>query len=663
MAGAGPLREARLHLSEEGGRHLYLLADPASGRILRLEPKLARLMANVRARLNGRLTGTPPEEEIAAATVIGEFIRAMRADASGERRRKFNPLFMQVPLFDVGPWQKYLRGLAAVTFSTFGAVVFAMLAMLSLWIHSATDGAMVSRIGDIFSLSAIATFAMVAPVTKVLHELGHVLAATRAGVRVRKAGVMLLGLYPLPFVDCSEADLLARRSGRIMISLGGLFADLSVAMVAFIVWHLVEDPALRQVLSSLVVFNSINTVIFNLNPILKLDGYFALSDATHRRNWHTESFVALKSVRSALAGFDMGTAMRRVMDAPLRVAFALASTGWKIWIVAFVAWQVLPKFLGLGLFLVGWGMAAMFFTPLLSLNGASPQGRGRNQGAGQGDGPRGPRRAGRGWLWLPLLAGIALLLAFLPRPYHVTVPLDLDMDGSYAIRVAQGGVLRAMADAAHVEPGAALVQLEAPGAEAELALAEAERRFDLALADSAAGLDPLTAQAARQRAVTSAARVARLQQIAELRTVRAAQAGLFRPESTLHRGAQVGPGRVVGHLLPDQGRARLTGAFPEIWVEKLSDDLRGATLRSSQFYEVLDPEQDIRLEDMAGDVTGGVRLAVVSSHSATALTGEPLSTRLQFGAEPLWRHAVFRGRILLLRFREAQQAAQGAATQ
>ena len=657
MTGAGPLREARLHLSEEGGRHLYLLADPASGRILRLEPKLARLMANVRARLTGRLIGTPPEEEVAAATVIGEFVRAMRADASGERKKKFNPLFMQIPLFDVGPWQRRLQGLAALTFSPFGAVWFGILAFISLWIHTATDGAMVSRIGDIFSLSALATFAMVAPITKMLHELGHVLAATRAGVRVRKAGVMMLGMYPLPFVDCSEADLLARRSGRIMISLGGLFADLSVAMVAFIAWHLVEDPNLRQVLSSLVVFNSINTVVFNMNPILKLDGYFALSDAAHRRNWHTESFVALKSVRGALAQFKFGAAGAGVASAPLRIGFALASTGWKIWIVAFVAWQVLPKFLGLGLFLVAWGFAAMFLTPLLSLAGSTATAK------GQGIAATGQRKPGRGWLWLPLLAGFAALIAFIPRPYHITVPVELNLNGSYAVRVAEGGVLADLSDAADVSSGATLALLNAPGAESELALAQAERQFDLALADSAAGLDPLTAEGARQRAVTSTARVARLQQISESRAVRASDAGLFRPDPSLRRGAQIAPGRIVGHLLPHVGMAQLSGAFPEIWVEKLTEDLKGVTLRTSNAYEVLDPTADIQLENMAADTLEGVEITVSSASSATDLIGQPLAVRLQFGAEPLWQHALFRGRLLVLRFREAQQAAQGAATQ
>lgn len=657
MTGAGPLREARLHLSEEGGRHLYLLSDPASGRILRLEPKLARLMANVRARLSGRLIGTPPEDEIAAATVIGEFVRAMRADASGERAKKFNPLFMQVPLFDVGPLQTRLRWLAALTFSPFGVVWFGLLALVCLWIHTVTDGAMVSRIGDIFSLSALATFAIVAPLTKMLHELGHVLAATRARVRVRKAGVMLLGLYPLPFVDCSEADLLASRWGRIMISLGGLFADLSVAMVAFITWHLVEDPAVRQVLSSLVVFNSINTVVFNLNPILKLDGYFALSDACHRRNWHTESFVALKSVRTALAGFQFGTAGHAIIVAPLRIAFAMVSTGYKIWIVAFVAWQVLPKFLGLGLFLVVWGLAAMFFTPLLSLAGPSPQGR------GQGMMATGGRKAGKGWLWLPILGVAALIIALIPRPYHVVVPLELDLDGHYAVRAGEGGVLRELAMAGPVEQNHRLAQLQAPGAESELALAQAEQLFDLTLADSAAGLDPLTAQAARQRAATSAIRVARLQRLAESLEVRAVQHGLFRPDATLSVGAHISPGRMLGHLLSDDGHAQLTGAFPEVWVEKLTRALQGATLRQSGAFEPLDPTTDIRLEDVVGDVQQGVRLSVSSTYSARTLAGEPMAVRLQFEAEPLWRHAVFQARLLMLKFREAQQQAQSAATQ
>jgi hypothetical protein len=442
-----------------------------------------------------------------------------------------------------------------------------------------------------------------------------------------------------------------------MISLGGLFADLSVAMLAFIAWHLVDDPAIRQVLSSLVVFNSINTLVFNMNPILKLDGYFALSDAAHRRNWHTESFVALKSVRTELAGFRFGAAARAIAAAPLRIMFALASTGYKIWIIAFIAWQVLPKFLGLGLFVVAWGFVAMFLTPLLGMAGSAQSRRVQGMGASGGSVAR-----RTGWLWVPIL-GLALgLIALVPRPYHVTVPLSLDLAGHYAVRAEQGGVVRDLAGAGAVDAGDLLVRLDAPGAVAELALAQAEVQFDVTLAESTAGLDPLTAQAARQRAITSAARVARLQQAVADRDVYAMESGLFRPTDALNVGVQLAPGRLTGYLLPRDGSAQLIGPFPEIWVEKLREGLVSATLRRSDGFETLEPTTDVRLKESVSQADG-VLLAVESEMSATALAGEPLAVRLRFEAEPLWRHAVFRARLLVLRFREAQQAAQGAATQ
>ena len=76
----------------------------------------------------------------------------------------------------------------------------------------------ISHTGDLLSLQSLLTFALIAPVLKLFHETGHVLAATRFGVPVRRAGVILIALFPLPFVDCSEADFRARRGQRILIS-------------------------------------------------------------------------------------------------------------------------------------------------------------------------------------------------------------------------------------------------------------------------------------------------------------------------------------------------------------------------------------------------------------------------------------------------------------
>ncbi|WP_316016103.1 M50 family metallopeptidase [Roseobacter sp. HKCCA0434] len=657
LTGAGALREVRVHLSEEGGRHLYLLSDPASGRILRLQPGLARIFGKVSARLRGRGEGDVAEEEIAAATVIGEFVRAMRADASGERRRKFNPLFMQIPLFDVGPWQKSLGWLAAATFSRVGAVLFVLASLFCLWVHAVSDGAMISRIGDVFSLQAIATFAIIAPLTKILHELGHVLAATAQGVRVRKAGVMLLGLYPLPYVDCSEADLLADRRGRILISLGGLFADLTVAMVAFIAWHLVEGEVARQILSSLFVFNSINTLVFNINPILKLDGYFALSDALHRRNWHTESFVAFRALRTALARFSAGDSWRALANAPLRIAFACLSSLYKVWIVAFVAWQVLPKFLGLGLFIVGWGLVAMFLTPLMSLAGPSVQGRG--QGATV------PRKAvgGCGWLWVPLLSGALVLIGLVPRPFVLTVPVLLDLDGSYAVRTREGGIVERVRPAGPVIRDEMLLALIEPGADADLALAEAEAAFDAAVAEGAAGQEPLTVQAARERAATSAGRVSRLRDARASRQIIAARAGHFRPVPRAREGVRLVGGDVFGHLLPQTGETWLTGAFPERWVEKFTQDRTQAELRLGDDYLPLDAQADLIVEQMQVDGISGLRLRVQADIAPSRAAGQPTHVRITFAEAPLWQHAQFKLNDLILRFREAQRAAQIDATE
>ena len=115
---------------------------------------------------------------------------------------------------------------------------------------------------------------------KVVHELGHAVAAAARGVRVGRGGVMFFMMAPIAYVDVSDAWRLPHARDRILIAAGGIAVELTVAAVAFWVWWLSPVGQIRQSALSVFLLAGPATLLVNANPLLRLDGYYILSDLT-----------------------------------------------------------------------------------------------------------------------------------------------------------------------------------------------------------------------------------------------------------------------------------------------------------------------------------------------------------------------------------------------
>lgn len=121
----------------------------------------------------------------------------------------------------------------------------------------------------------VLALAQVASVT--VHEAGHALAIRHFGRRVRKLGFAIYYLFPCAYVDATDMVMAPRRQ-RLLVSLAGPVAGVTVAAAAMAVVMTTGDPILQAVAfqaATLLIFQ----FVLNLLPILDLDGYHMLVDA------------------------------------------------------------------------------------------------------------------------------------------------------------------------------------------------------------------------------------------------------------------------------------------------------------------------------------------------------------------------------------------------
>ncbi|QDT36952.1 biotin/lipoyl-binding protein [Stratiformator vulcanicus] len=115
-------------------------------------------------------------------------------------------------------------------------------------------------------------------ITKFLHEMGHGLTCRRFGAECHEMGVMLLIFSPTLYCDVSDSWMLPSRAKRMMIAAAGMYVELILSGIGLLVWWSTDSGTLHFLALNLFLTTAVSTVIFNANPLMRLDGYYILSD-------------------------------------------------------------------------------------------------------------------------------------------------------------------------------------------------------------------------------------------------------------------------------------------------------------------------------------------------------------------------------------------------
>ena len=156
----------------------------------------------------------------------------------------------------------------------------------------------------LFSLGGALAFGVALFFAKLCHEFGHAFMAKRAGCRVQSMGVAFMVMLPMFYTDVSDAWRVNDRRARLLIGAGGVLAELVLACIALLAWSLLPDGPGRTAAFMLASATWITTLVINLNPFMRFDGYFLLSDFWEVDNLQGRAFALCRwRLREALFGY------------------------------------------------------------------------------------------------------------------------------------------------------------------------------------------------------------------------------------------------------------------------------------------------------------------------------------------------------------------------
>jgi putative peptide zinc metalloprotease protein len=286
------------------GEIWHVLRDPLGNRFFRVRPAAWKFLCLLehapdvgsawRTALERDPDGAPGQGEI--VQLLGQLYRAglLASDLEGDvaalfesrreedenfaRQQWASLLFLRIPLFNPDPFLRRTLPFVSWLISPLGlllwlsVVVWGLRELADQWPRFQDSAQSLLGAANLPWLYA----ALIG--TKAIHELGHAYTCRKYGGEVPLVGLILLVLNPLPFVDASSSWQFRDKWKRVLVASAGMLVEFFIAAIAIVIWSRTGDGILNRVAFNTIVIASVSTLLFNINPLLRFDGYHILCD-------------------------------------------------------------------------------------------------------------------------------------------------------------------------------------------------------------------------------------------------------------------------------------------------------------------------------------------------------------------------------------------------
>lgn len=220
----------------------------------------------------------PQEKNIALMQKLRDRRKKQKKAKAGDMAR------IQVAHWDVNAvveiGHRKLQFMYTPWFTTVTLLFFAFMAFVFFthWSQIGTDTLEYYTFTD-KSAADLAEFWILFFIMAFFHESAHAISCKHYGGGVHSAGFHLIYLSPAFFVDVTESWVYANRFQRVVTMLAGIWTELIICAIATVFWWGTPPGGLIHELSyKIILITGVAVVLMNLNPLIKLDGYYILSE-------------------------------------------------------------------------------------------------------------------------------------------------------------------------------------------------------------------------------------------------------------------------------------------------------------------------------------------------------------------------------------------------
>ena len=124
------------------------------------------------------------------------------------------------------------------------------------------------------------------------HEFAHAYVTKFYGGDVHDIGIALLYFTPAFYCDTTDSILFQNKWHGLWVTLAGIYIEAWMCVFATLLWVLsYPDTLLHELAFKTILYTGVSSVFFNMNPLIKIDGYHALSSVLEMPELREESFA------------------------------------------------------------------------------------------------------------------------------------------------------------------------------------------------------------------------------------------------------------------------------------------------------------------------------------------------------------------------------------
>ncbi len=138
-------------------------------------------------------------------------------------------------------------------------------------------------------------FFLILSIIGCIHEFAHAYATKIYGGEVHDIGIALIYVItPAFYCDTTDALLFESKWHRLWVTTAGIFIEGFICAGATLAWVVsYPDTFLHDFAYKTMLFTGVSTVFFNINPLIKIDGYYALTSLLEISELREESLQYL----------------------------------------------------------------------------------------------------------------------------------------------------------------------------------------------------------------------------------------------------------------------------------------------------------------------------------------------------------------------------------
>ncbi|MEN2774634.1 site-2 protease family protein [Acetivibrio clariflavus] len=180
------------------------------------------------------------------------------------------------------------------------------------------------------------------------HEMAHALTCKRFGGKVHEIGIVIIYFRPGLYCNISDSYLFKEKKYRVCVSMAGIILDFVLWSTIVLVGYFFDLVGFNVYFLPAFGFYGLVTILLELNPLIKLDGYYALTEIVDIYNLRENSFKYLQNIflKNKLKK-SIGKKEKRVY-----IGYAIFAAIYSVWLIT-NTFYLLMKYLILKLSTLG----------------------------------------------------------------------------------------------------------------------------------------------------------------------------------------------------------------------------------------------------------------------------------------------------------------------